>query len=95
MVIFALIVYEIGAVFFCGWLAGAKGRNMFAWGLLGAIFGLLALLAIAAMPLEKDEVAPARPESGRRSPAEEERLDYERREAARQAAREAQLHRRS
>ena len=60
MVIFALVVYEIGAVFFCGWLAGSKGRNPFAWGLLGAIFSVLALLAIAAMPLVKDEVTEVR-----------------------------------
>lgn len=31
-------------------IAGSKGRNWFGWLLLGCVFGIFALVAVAAMP---------------------------------------------
>lgn len=35
---------------FCAYVASEKNRSAVAWGILGALFGLIALIAIAGLP---------------------------------------------
>lgn len=49
---------------FSGWLASEKGRSEIGWMILGGIFGLFALVALAGAPaLERDPEAFVRPKA--------------------------------
>lgn len=59
------LVYALIFGFFCGYLAGEKGRDSTAWFFLGLVFGILALLVLIGLPSEQnssseDSHAPSR-----------------------------------
>jgi len=60
MTIIVLIWVIMGAV--CAYIAGEKGRSAGAWFFLGACFGIFALIAIACVPVLKEEKGIAREE---------------------------------
>ncbi len=43
----------LALIFGAAWLAGEKGRNTVAWGLLVAIFGIFAFIFLAFAPSKK------------------------------------------
>lgn len=45
-----LLIQSIASAGFCAYLAHQKNRNIQAWLFLGFLFGLLALITIAALP---------------------------------------------
>ena len=45
-----LFLLNLAAAFFCTWLAREKNRDLAVWFVLGCLFGILALVAIAGMP---------------------------------------------
>jgi hypothetical protein len=50
--IFAVVLFLLGAVCTClsGWIAEKRGRSIKLWCWLGAIFGPIALVAVALLP---------------------------------------------
>ncbi len=45
-----LLLFWFAFMILCAVIAGSKGRSAFGWFILGALFGILALIAIACMP---------------------------------------------
>ncbi len=51
-----LIVWlSLGVSFACAWIARDKNRNENAWFFLGALFSIVALIAVAALPALDDD----------------------------------------
>jgi hypothetical protein len=48
-----LFIFWIAFAVLCAVIASSKGRSGFGWLVLGAIFGLFALIAVIAMPAVK------------------------------------------
>jgi hypothetical protein len=57
----------LGCILMCMSLAEEKGRSGFQWAIGGALFGILALIAIAGMPLQaqSDAIHAQRPQPSR------------------------------
>jgi len=51
MLILVCIAYAVASGILCGIVASAKGRDIAGWAICGALFGVLALIAIAGMPV--------------------------------------------
>lgn len=45
------VIWWIGQSLLCGWLAEEKGRSVGAWIVLGLLFGIFALIALAGSPI--------------------------------------------
>jgi len=60
-ILITVLAVELVLAFFCSYIAGQKNRDRGGWFVLGFLFGILALIAIAgvpALPERKPEVAP-------------------------------------
>lgn len=51
----AWIAFAVACCFLCGRVAESRGRSVKAWVCLGAIFGPVALLAVALLPTLQTE----------------------------------------
>lgn len=50
---YLIAVNIIGSFLLCSWLAEEKGRGVITWGMLGLVFGVLALLALVGAPIRE------------------------------------------
>ena len=54
MIIYVLIVLNVLSIFVCHYIAKSRGAKPVFWGVMGALFGLLAIpFAFASKPEEK------------------------------------------
>ena len=60
--ILLFILYMVGGGMLTAWLAGQKGRDKGEWFLLGAIFNILALVAVGLAPPVKPASSESPPE---------------------------------
>lgn len=63
IVITVLVVTALASAVFTATVAEAKGYDRLAWGTCGLLFGIVALIAIAGMPLKAHAVSPPQGES--------------------------------
>lgn len=69
MILFLFLIQGIAFGGFCGYLAGQKNRSGLSWFLLGFLFSILALIAIAASPsLASEKVDAPEEKSTRQCP---------------------------
>jgi len=55
-VLSAIVVWQaIGSGVLCAAMACAKGRSALAWAFVGLVFGILAVIALAGMPIREEE----------------------------------------
>ena len=54
-----IVIYSLSCGLFSGYVAGEKGRSTLNWLALGVIFGVIALLAIIAVPSVQSEGQPS------------------------------------
>lgn len=53
LVHYLVLLFWLGMAVITGVVASSRGRSGLAWGLVGAIFGFFALLAVGLMPIIK------------------------------------------
>ncbi|MCY3801383.1 MAG: hypothetical protein OXG46_07370 [Chloroflexi bacterium] len=50
-----VVLYWASLALLVGWVAAEKGRPYFRWLVLGLVFGVFALIALAAVPSRTDD----------------------------------------